>query len=348
MTTVEQVTQQHAEELLALPNVVGVGTAEEITRGQRTGRHCVTVFVTRKIPKEELAPGAAVPHAFDYAFDRIPTDVVEVGNVRPLSLPVYVGEEVGAKGGAGTLGLVYRLRGQDYGLTAGHVLPGGIQSAVSHPAPKEARYGNTQILIGHPPQEIGRLWMRIVGPVDERPNAPTVDAAAIELADAKPPRSRVWDRFIDFRQGLPNFPICGWWRGRGDYCGGVAGGEQTGISQLERTGPTGLARAQRDTLVWLPGARTGITRGRIISTDMVTRMRYGDESVLMRGQIAISGWHDMVAAGDSGTVPIDERGRAVGLLYAGSGGFAVASHIRPVLEALHGEDVRRVDWGELM
>jgi hypothetical protein len=63
--------QQHQDELLRLPNVVGVGI------GEKGGKQVIKVLVTHKVPASALKPEEVIPKTVGgYA-----TDVEEVGSV---------------------------------------------------------------------------------------------------------------------------------------------------------------------------------------------------------------------------------------------------------------------------
>ncbi len=63
--------QQHQDELLRLPNVVGVGI------GEKGGKQVIKVLVTHKVPASTLKPEEVIPKTVGgYA-----TDVEEVGSV---------------------------------------------------------------------------------------------------------------------------------------------------------------------------------------------------------------------------------------------------------------------------
>ena len=68
---IETAKARHEDELLARPNVVGVGL------GERGGRPVVKVFVTHKVPLSELAPDERVPESVDGH----EVDVEEIGAV---------------------------------------------------------------------------------------------------------------------------------------------------------------------------------------------------------------------------------------------------------------------------
>ena len=67
---VAAVQARHQQELLRLPNVVGVATGE-------SGR---LVLVSRKVPESELAPDERLPREIE----GVPVDVVETGAIEPL------------------------------------------------------------------------------------------------------------------------------------------------------------------------------------------------------------------------------------------------------------------------
>jgi hypothetical protein len=63
---------RHEEELLALPNVTGVGV------GERGGRLVIKVFVTQKIPESALGANELVPEQLDgYEVDVEESGVLE-------------------------------------------------------------------------------------------------------------------------------------------------------------------------------------------------------------------------------------------------------------------------------
>jgi hypothetical protein len=73
MADANSVRRRHESLLLALPNVIGVGTG----RDGQTGAEVIQVYVRRKVPRRELAPGAMVPGTLD----GVPVEVVELGDV---------------------------------------------------------------------------------------------------------------------------------------------------------------------------------------------------------------------------------------------------------------------------
>lgn len=72
----------HLDRLLALPNVVGVGTGYRERGGKQTSEVVVQTFVQRKYPDDQLPPWARVPpDVTDEEGARVRTDVIDVGFV---------------------------------------------------------------------------------------------------------------------------------------------------------------------------------------------------------------------------------------------------------------------------
>lgn len=69
--SIEKVKAQCEDQLMALPNVVGVAI------GEKAGKPVIQVLVSRKVAKDKLGADELVPRRLSgYA-----TDVVDVGNV---------------------------------------------------------------------------------------------------------------------------------------------------------------------------------------------------------------------------------------------------------------------------
>jgi hypothetical protein len=77
---VVQAKEKYWSELLAKPNVVGVGIGMKEIGGEKTGEMSMVVMVRQKLPLEGLRSGVAVPAVVD----GVPTDVIEVGDLRAL------------------------------------------------------------------------------------------------------------------------------------------------------------------------------------------------------------------------------------------------------------------------
>ena len=124
---VKKVIRQYKSEILTIPNVLGVGIGYRITAGRMTGELSIMLLVRRKLPVAGLSAKALAPSQIE----GIRTDVLEVGDIRPLMLrtdrwrPAPGGVSIGHyKISAGTLGCVVRDRetGDRLILSNNHVL----------------------------------------------------------------------------------------------------------------------------------------------------------------------------------------------------------------------------------
>ena len=77
---VAAVKRARQAELLRKANVVGVGVGYRRQRGQPTDTVALVVMVSRKLPREQLAPEDLLPRELD----GVPVDVQEVGELRAL------------------------------------------------------------------------------------------------------------------------------------------------------------------------------------------------------------------------------------------------------------------------
>lgn len=71
------VARKHEADLLAKPNVIGVGVGLEQVGGEDTGEVAVVVLVRSKIPTAELAADDALPQSLE----GVPVDVQEIGAI---------------------------------------------------------------------------------------------------------------------------------------------------------------------------------------------------------------------------------------------------------------------------
>ena len=68
---VKEIQKRYADELMALPNVTGVGI------GEKDGAHVIKVFVVRKVPLSTLSDSERIPDRLE----GVPCDVEEIGVV---------------------------------------------------------------------------------------------------------------------------------------------------------------------------------------------------------------------------------------------------------------------------
>lgn len=69
--SIEAVKMKYEEQLMQLPNVIGVGI------GEKAGKAVIKVFVTHKVPESALRPHEIIPKVLE----GYETDVEEIGVV---------------------------------------------------------------------------------------------------------------------------------------------------------------------------------------------------------------------------------------------------------------------------
>lgn len=308
MEEVRKTASRQRAALLALPNVVGVGVGYKRTGGERTSKPAVVVLVRRKVPKDELEPQHLVPERVD----GVPTDVVEVGDLKPLARgdaaavpravpvdpqlrtsrvrPAPPGVSIGHyQVSAGTFGaVVYDPDGHPYILSNNHVLANSTTGR-----DRRAKRGDPVL---QPGAADGGRSGDVIGLLDRYVPIKPLRTNLVDAALARPRAAASLDDEI------------------------------LGLGRV-----TGIARPRLGMAVRKSGRTTGVTAGFIEVLEATVRINYDDLPVSFGGQIILS---PMSAPGDSGSLVVDEKNRAVGLLFAGSDRSTVCNPIEIVLAAL--------------
>lgn len=127
---VRQIKEAHKAEIMAKPNVVGVGVGYKVRNDGRSRELSVVTLVQRKISIDGLDPDALVPRQVN----GVPTDVVEVGELHAFQTsrerwrPALGGVSIGHfRVSAGTFGVPVRDRstGTRLILSNNHVMVNG-------------------------------------------------------------------------------------------------------------------------------------------------------------------------------------------------------------------------------
>ncbi len=309
LTRVATQQARSQDELLALDNVVGVGVGRKITDGEETDTNALVVLVTHKMPEDALGD-----QAVRGSINRVPTDVIEVGNIfaggqtvapepvtqdsvdvetlRSRVRPVRPGYSVGHPlVTAGTIGAgAYDLSpmpgkpSRYYILSNNHVIANSNDAAPGDPIIQPGRVDGGTV----PRDVIGRLDrfvpIRFIEPGEEPP-CNYVDAAVAEVP------FHVIDRDI-YWNGYP--------------------------SSLYKAAEPGM-------LVKKTGRTTDFTTGRVQAINTTVNVNYGGGRVArFCRQIVTS---DMSAGGDSGSLVLDVENNPVGLLFAGSSTVTILNPI---------------------
>ncbi len=299
-------------------NIVGVGVGEKLSEGGPTGVPALTFLVKVKYPPSQLSAKGLIPPTVD----GIPTDVVEVGVLRPVAArkkaakaaapassppdpkvrirPAAPGSSIGFRDPgdafvmAGTFGALVADDKGVYILSNNHVLADENQLALGSPIFQPGLLDG-----GNPTKDQVATLTRFI-PIDTSADN-KVDCA---IAQA-------------LRPDLVTNAI------------------------LQIGAPTGSAEAAFDMNVHKFGRTSGYTAGRIASIDTDVTIQYEAGPVFFAGQITIDSLPGTKSsspfskAGDSGSLIVERStGKAVGLLFAGSDARTIANHIGDVLEAL--------------
>jgi hypothetical protein len=326
-----QAKEAHKAEIMAKPNVVGVGVGYKVRGGREAQELSVITLVERKISKDGLDPGALVPRSVN----GVTTDVIEVGELRALQTPrdrwrpAPGGVSIGHyRISAGTLGVIVRDRatGVRLILSNNHVLansndaqPGdailqlggadggkvdGDAIAVLErfvPILFNSEGGQCNVAAGY--AHLGNVIAAILGS-SHRVEPIHVNPQATNLVDAAVARPINDDDVLD---GIL-----------------VIGG-------IEGTRPGELGMPIRKS-----GRTTGFTTGEIVAIGATVNVNFGTGRIAtFEGQF-IAG--PMSQGGDSGSLVVaGDSPHAVGLLFAGSPQTTIFSPIQPVLDLLEVE-----------
>ncbi len=305
MDNMRSVLAAHKKELLQLKNVVAVGIGYKTRAGRKLSIPSIVVFVSEKLPAEQLAAQDLVPpevsgvltdvvaagvikplQSFDHSFDPPTVDPTQV--VRPLQPGCSIGHYLVA---AGTLGCIVRDRqtSSPLLLSNNHILANSSNGSdgrcrAGDPILQPGNYDGGQY-----PRDIVASLNRYI-PILEADNL--VDAAvATPIAD------------LEISAEI------------------IGAGPVKGISEAI----PGMA-------VQKFGRTTGLTRGAVIAVEVDTNpIRYNGYAAPFINQIFLN---NMSAGGDSGSLIMDTANNALGLLFAGSNMVTIASPIASVLTGL--------------
>jgi hypothetical protein len=325
--TAARAKRSHAARLLSNENVVGVGLAEKRIRGRPTGGVCVVALVRRKVPRAGLAPQSIIPAEVD----GVPTDVVEVGDLkayaartdrwRPAPGGVSVGHFLIT---AGTLGVIVRDRasGARLILSNNHVLANGNSAAVEDPIlqPGIADGGREE-------SDTLALLERFV------PIAYSLEPATCGLARAVADAANLLAQWLGSKHRLQAIRADPAAVNRVDAAlarpldESAVSDDILDIGRVSGTLPPSLGLGVRKS-----GRTTGLTSGEITVIEATVDVGYDDRMARFEGQILTG---PMSEPGDSGSLLVaGQSQQAVGLLFAGSTQTTIYNPIADVLSAL--------------
>ncbi len=325
---VKRVKEMHKDQILGKPNVIGVGMGYKETRQGRTQELCVIALVRQKIPKEGLDPAALVPREIG----GVPTDVIEVGDLRALQTPRDRWRP--APGGvslghyqitAGTFGVVVRdqATNERLMLSNNHVLANSNNANPGDPIlqPGAADGGTTAN------DTIAELVRFCPIVFNTEPGSCSIAAgfAAVGNALAKLAGSRHQVEVIRADPQASNLVDAAVARPLDDT--------QILDEILEIGAVTGTTLPILGMEVRKHGRTTGFTTGTLTVLDTTVDVNYGQGRVArFENQIVST---PMSQGGDSGSCLVDaDSTLAVGLLFAGSDQATIFNPIEAVLDCL--------------
>ncbi len=321
--------------LLKLPNVVGVGVGIKKAGEEATGRLSLVVFVEKKIPARELRRDQVVP----LKIGDLETDVIETGRFRFLSDPLAgrtrrvrpapPGVSIGHfRVSAGTFGAVVKDKNtkEKLILSNNHILANAsngrdgraaIGDPVFQPGPHDG---------GGPRDRIGSL-LRFV-PVKrseqevECPVAAAVSRTGNVLLHAFRPnydlrliRRTQENNLIDAAVARPDSP-------------GLIDDNILDVGPVQ-----GVGELQPSDQVLKSGRTSGLTEGKVLSVGVTVKVDILEDEI---GWFTDQIMSDLVSRpGDSGSLVLNDKKEAVGLLFAGSDKYTVFNRIQNVLEKLN-------------
>ncbi len=311
-------------------NVIGVGAGMKRVGQERTEQPSVIVFVEKKVKEEDLPGSEVVPQKIN----GVPTDVIEIGRVRLLVerrgkiRPAGPGLSIGHfKVTAGTFGALVRDRktGEPLILGNNHILANAT----------DGRDGRA--LIGDPVLQPGAYD----GGTEEDKIAELIKFIPLQRGEKEADcpvavgAARMGSRLLHLVRPNYDLRLVKRYRGSNVVDAALARPVSPDVVSPDIVGigpPQGAAEAEVGRKVVKSGRSSGITGGDVTAVDVSLKVDLTDnETGMFSGQIVA----EMISrGGDSGSLVLDERTRAVGLLFAGSEKYTVFNRLSNVFKML--------------
>ncbi|MCG0275057.1 MAG: S1 family peptidase [Thermosediminibacteraceae bacterium] len=323
MLRLERILRRYERKLFSMENVVGTGLGYKIVEGRTTNEPAIIVLVKKKKSERELPASQVLPKKLD----EVLTDVIEVGEVRFLGArtqktrPAMPGMSIGHyKVTAGTFGAVVKdeISGEPLILSNNHVLAnasngkdgraaigdpilqpgpydgGGTEDVIAHLyrfVPVERDVAHSRCSIARRGENIINFFLRIIKP-DYR-------VAFMKQKTAY--------NLVDAAVAKPVNP---------DYI----------TSEILDLGEIrGIAEPSIGMVLIKSGRTSGVSKSEIKALSVTIRVLMGQgEEATFHEQILAG---PMAQPGDSGSLVLNEKMEAVGLLFAGS---ELATLINPI------------------
>ncbi len=321
-------------ELAGLDNVVGVGRGYKLVRGESTGQEAAVVLVRRKHPRGDLRRAALVPKRIG----GVPSDVIEVGDIRLLGAEERTGTQRPARPGvsighykvsAGTFGAVVhdRSSGEALILSNNHVLANltngadgraAVGDLILQPGLYDGGTKNSAV-IGH---------LRRFVPIQRQAVAPVCRIARLfetalngAIGVVKPQyriqvlRENEQPNMVDCAVAAPVAP------------------DAVAADIIEVGAVAGIKEAVPAMTVKKSGRSSGLTSSFVLATNVTLKVGVSYTEYGTFADQILAG--PMSMPGDSGSLVLTEDNYAVGLLFAGSDQATMFTPIGRVLDALN-------------
>ena len=310
------------KDLLQKENVQGFGKGIKCTRGKDTRKNAIVVFVSKKVPEKNLDKDDIVPKKID-GFE---TDVVEIGEVKPLRTTEHRPAPGGVSIGhynitAGTLGMTIEdQQGFRFILSNNHVLSdvnkGKFGDLIFQPGPLDG--GTKKNTIGTLTRFVPIKMLDDYPEESECPVAKVIKFTFNKFAEALGRKTRM-------SAYIPNANLVD--------CALASATDDDFLSDeiLEIGLPVGFARAYVGERLKKSGRSSGLTFGKVIAVDAEIKVNFEGKTALFIEQIVTE---KMGIPGDSGSVVLNQEDEAVGLLFAGSDSVTIMNKMQNVRAAL--------------
>ncbi|MDH3521582.1 MAG: S1 family peptidase [Myxococcales bacterium] len=311
-------------DLLRRPNVVATGVGLKRSAGGSDATPCIVCSVAEKLGASNLSLRARIPDQLD----GVPTDVVQTGRLRALAArtdrqrPAPGGVSIGHRAvTAGTLGCLLEKDGARLILSNNHVLANSNDARPGDPILQPG------VLDGgrHPEDHLADLAafapIHFIGAPSRWSLARATAEIANRLARLFGSRARLRATSDRLVENLVDAALARPLR-------------DADVSDeiLEIGSIVDLASAELGMGIQKSGRTTALTRGEILQVDVTADVEYGGGRVARFADQLLAG--PMSQGGDSGSAVLDDYGRLVGLLFAGSENTTVINRIENVLVAL--------------
>jgi len=304
--------KKHSLNFLSLPGIVSIGMGMKTTGDLNTGVPALVFGVEKKLPIPVIPPDQRIPRIID----RLPTDVVEMGKIKLLGYalpppkappdepadprkqkvrPAQPGISIGHyKTTAGTFGAV--VQGD---------FPGGIAILGNNHVLANGTAGNDGLSFpGDPILQPGPYDKGTSKDIIARLHSFSPMLAAKK--DGSGPLNSV-----DAALAIPLEP------------------ELITSPVLDLGSVTSTIQASPGMTVFKSGRSSGVTRGNVISMGNTIRVENEKKTYIYQDQIGFTAKSE---GGDSGSLVVNQFGKAVGLLFAGSERITFANPIDMVLK----------------